>query len=418
MKLPFHPCFRASLAGLILTLISASAILAQVSTPPATSRAWVTAQGRVLKGALVSTSGVNAVLRLENGAQVAVPLATLSPSDQAFIRQQKSPAAPDGPRPSAPLTWPSIVIIDPKALNIVTGLQDAKQRQFHYESGSFEFIASAPLTGSVMKDVAIDFELVQAFFNQAPWGWQPKPKAGTHFRVFLTETLNDFIALGGNDTSGGGSKDDYIFTKFSGLGLEKIGQRYAFNARKKNEGDVIGLTFRLMMGDMNFLTYPWAEHGMEELTRKVAYHKGTLRFADLEKPLKERIDEDARIGVKLDADRLVAAVHMTWQEQRRDVSILRRQYYLDGLMLVYFFGFLDGDGKGTRLHQYFRSMAQDSLAWRAWRESGGKTTRPRDTGTYADWSLELLNTVIAGRTDAQLRAEMIAKFRTISVKLE
>jgi hypothetical protein len=65
-------------------------------------------------------------------------------------------------------------------------------------------------------------------------------------------------------------------------------------------------------------------------------------------------------------------------------------------------------------------MAREAMGWRAYRESGGKTPRPREnsTGSYPEWSAELLNEVIADRTDAHLRADMIAKFRTINVKLE
>lgn len=87
------------------------------------------------------------------------------------------------------------------------------------------------------------------------------------------------------------------------------------------------------------------------------------------------------------------------------------------LRLFYFFGHLDGDGKGTRLHQYFRTIAQESLKWREFNTSGGSAPRPRVTGYAADWAAELTNIVIAGRTDAQLREEIITKFKGIGVKL-
>lgn len=321
---------------------------------------------------------------------------------------------------NAAATWPAVITINPKALNILEGRQEPDKRQFHYRSGSFQFVAYAPLTGTVMKEVATDFELMEALFDQMPWGWQPKPKEGAHFRVFLTETMDDFIALGGNDSSSGGSKDDYIFTKFSSLGLKKVGPRYAFDAREKNEGDIIGLTFRQLMGEMRSLTYPWAALGMEELTRKVAYHRGTLRFTNLEKPLKERIAEQMKLGVKVEADQLITALHTPWKDLRGDVVALRRQNYLNGLLLVYYFGFLEGDGRGIPFHDYFRAIAKESLAWRAFRDSEGKSIRPRpqDSGSYPEWALIHQNALLRGRSDAQLRAELVAAFRRINVKLE
>jgi hypothetical protein len=89
---------------------------------------------------------------------------------------------------------------------------------------------------------------------------------------------------------------------------------------------------------------------------------------------------------------------------------LRRQYYFDGLLLVYYFGFLDGDGKGTRLHQYYQRIAQESLAART-----PGAAPPVNTAARAQ---ELIETIVAGRTDAQLHDDLVARFRAIGVKIE
>ena len=59
---------------------------------------------------------------------------------------------------NAAATWPAVITINPKALNILEGRQEPDKRQFHYRSGSFQFVAYAPLTGTVMKEVVTDFE--------------------------------------------------------------------------------------------------------------------------------------------------------------------------------------------------------------------------------------------------------------------
>jgi hypothetical protein len=372
----------------------------------------------MVKGILVSASDTSATLQLENGARTTVPITVLSKADQAYVQQQRASNANSGAALGAPadrpMTWPAEVIIDPKALNIVAGKQDAQARQYEYTSGSFQFISNAPLGSSAVKDIAVDFELMEAFFQQLPWGWQPKPKNGPYFRVLLPETKEDFVALGGIDNSTGGSRDDYIFKKLSAMGMTKVGNRYTLDPRQKEEGGVIGLTYRLLEGDMRAFTYPWTAMGMEELLHDVAYHKGTLRFSALEKPLKDWIDVEAKRSVTPDADRLISYLHMPWKDEHDNVVALRRQYYFDGLLLVYFFGFMDGDGKGTALHQYFAKVAEQGLARRAARESGNRVPAP--PGTYTAPG-DLITTLLGNRTDAQLREELIAKYRAIGVKL-
>ena len=373
----------------------------------------------------MEVNGAEVTLKMETGVISKVPLATHALSDQAYVKQRASKPAIAGAPSSgasktagAALAWPAAVTINPKALDITVGEQNAAKREYVYESGSFRYIAKAPLTGTVMKDVAGDFELASQFVRQLPWGWVPKPKDGGNFKVYLTETLQDFTDLGGNDTSGGGSKDDYVFVKMAGLGLKKVGPRYAFDARERSEGEVMGLTMHLLLGDMRSLLEPWSSIGLEEFIRKVAYHKGALRLSRLDAALKEKIVAENR--TKPDLERMIRLLHMPYKEQRNDVKQIRVENYFDAMMLVYFFGFMDGDGKGSRLHEYYRAAAQESLGWRAVRESNGQTPRPRPAGagSYPEWSAELMKIVIADRTDEQLRTEMAARFKAIGVKVD
>lgn len=384
-------------------------------------RVWKNQQGREIKASLVSVNGGEVLLKLESGTISKVPLVALSMPDQTFAIQSARPAAMSAttarpPVPVGGLTWPATVTINPKALEITVGTQNAAKREYEYNSGSFRYISKAPLSGTVVKEVAADFELAQQFMVQLPWGWLPQPRDGAAFKVYLTETLQDFIDLGGTDTSAAGSKDDYVFIKFTTLGLKKVGPRYAFDLRERTEGEVMGMTMRLLIDDMRGLMQAWSALGLEQFTRKVAYHKGTLKLSKLETSLKAAIAEEKR--AKPDAKRMMAYFHLPKKDTRGDVQQIRVENYFDAMLLFYFFGYLDGDGKGTRLHEYYRAIAQESLGWRAFRESNGKTPRPRSTGTYPEWADELMKILVADRTDDQLRAEIVAKFKAIGVKIE
>lgn len=387
-------------------------------------RVWTNQQGRTVKASLVEVSGTNIVLQLESGAKSTVSIATLATSDQIYLQAMKGATLPKSPLPLGAATaptgsqaWPTTVEVNPKALTIVEVLKDEAARKYHYQSGSFEYVSYAPLTGTVMKEVAADFELVRSLFSSLPWDWHPKPKEGTHFKVFLPETDEEFTALGGTDGSAAGSNEDYVFVRFSAMGFKKVGARYAYDARQKIEGQVVGMTTRLMLGDMRSLVHPWAMLGLEKFFRTVAYHKGTFSFLELESELKAVIKEDLDAGAKLDMKSLIASLHAPWSAQRDNAKQIRVQNYLNGLLLVYYFGFLENQGTG--FHQYMREAASEAMAWRAYRETNVKSGRPQDRSKNSeDIANGFLEKLLAGRNDEAMAASLTAGFKSIGIKFE
>lgn len=384
-------------------------------------RVWTNQQGRTVKAAFVEMQGANVVLLLENGVKTLVPMSTLAKSDQTYLQAMygkvvpsvaTSPVAPMGP-----LIWPGVLKVDPKVMVVTEGLQDEAGRNFHYQTGSFGFIAKAPLTPAVMREVAADFELTRLAIVSMPWSWHPKPKEGELFKVYLTETNEDYIQLGGDDNSAAGSKDDYVFVKFSSMGLKKVGPRYAYDSRQKAEGLVVGMTARLILGDIRGYIYPWASLGMEKFLRTVAYHNGGYNFTNPESALKAALKNDLAAGAKLSLKSLVIQCQTPASKQQNNAVQLRYQNYMEGMLLVYYFGFLEKQGTG--LHAYFRDAAQEALAWRAYRETDGKSGRPPSTGSNREeMAKQHLDKLLAGRDDAKLAADFAAGFKSIGIKFE
>ena len=207
---------RILLAALIVTSF------AQAQNQP---RTWTNQQGRSLKATLVEVSGANVVIQLENGTRSTVVLSTLSKADQDYVQALPKPAANAANPSNAALVWPKEAIsVDPKTIVIEEGLQDEKARRFHYTTGSFEYICTAPLAGTVMSEVAADFVLVEKAFKTLPWNFQPIPAQGQRFQIYLTETDEDYIALGGDDRSASTtSPDGKSLIRFRTLGLKKVG---------------------------------------------------------------------------------------------------------------------------------------------------------------------------------------------------
>ncbi len=63
------------------------------------ARTWTNSQGRTVEAEFDHEEGASVVLKLANGKTVPVPLATLSPADQAFVASTRKPAAPAAPPP-------------------------------------------------------------------------------------------------------------------------------------------------------------------------------------------------------------------------------------------------------------------------------------------------------------------------------
>jgi len=387
----------------------------------ATVRTWTNQQGRSVKASLVEVSGVNVVIQLENGSKSTVHLGTLSKADQDYLQRfQGTKPAAGGAAPvsaSGALVWPNVVLsVDPKTTLVTEGKLDAAARRYHYITGNFEFISTAQLAGTVMAEVAADFLITEKFFTSLPWNWNPRPKTGDRFIVYLAETDEDYITFGGGDRTSADIVGDNnnALIRFSSLGLKKVGARYQYDARAKDAGRVTSIVAYAMLDDVSGWLHPWTLQGMSNFLKFVAYQEnGTVRFTDLESPLKKSIKELTAGKVQLDLPRLIKYMRTPWKELRVDVGQFRLEQQLDFFLLVYYFGFLDGDGSGASLHQYYRNIFARAKKSRSTDEA---VSMLQASGMEKASPEEMLNKLFAGRDDARLTADMTEKFRNIGVR--
>lgn len=377
-----------------------------------TVRVWTNQQGRTVTASLVNATGTDVVIQLENGSQSTVPLKTLSQADQDYIAKLQAPAVVAGGAPvldmaNLPLEWPKDAItVDPKTLAVTAGLQDAAARRYHYTAGTFEFICTAPLAGTVMSEVAADFELVKRAFQRMPWGFDPKPAKSPFFQIYLTETDTDYIALGGDDRSASTtSADGKSLVRFRTLGLKKVGERYQFDARQKEPGQVTNMVAHVMTDSHARIFYPWSRLALEQFIRNIAYqNNGSLKFTELDSALKKEIKFRATAKAVINLPRMLKYMRQTWLEPSQGVVQIQHEQRLDAQLLMYFFGYLDGEGKGAGWHQYCRDVFKEPQV-------------ERNSDNYAK-GLNLLNQLIGNRDDARLAAEMTEKFKAIGIKLD
>lgn len=382
-------------------------------------RRWTNQQGQSVEAAFGGIAEGKVALKLQNGTVSYVPLEILSKADQDYIQSVRDKTGSTlrntaaASTKDAVLHWPQgILAIDPKTVNVVPGDQKAAERKYHYRTDAFEFIANAPLAGSVVSEIATDFELVRGAFTRMPWGWEPKPLTSSHFQIYLTETDDDYFAMGGDDRSSASSKNDKTFIKFRALGLKKVGSRYQYDSRLMEPGRVTSLTTRVMLWDVRMMLLPWSLNGMENFMRHIAYqNNGTMKFQDLESVLKKEIKIQAGYGAQLNLPGMLRYLREDWNTRSTaSVSKIQIQCKLDSMLLLYYFGYLDGDGTGTALHRYYSGAFKGAPDGAGTISVEGRSRNPYTIGK------ELLDGLLAGRDDATLAAEMDAKFQSIGLK--
>lgn len=400
------------MSRLVRAAVTALALAALHNSPAQDGqlRTWTNLEGRTVRASLIEANATHVRLQLENGTQSAVAISTLSADDQAFLkvtggRTAVQPmAAPGG----GGLQWPGVISVKPRELDISIGKQDDAARRYHYNSGSFEFISTAPLTNAVVREVAADFELVREAIRQLPWNWAPQPREGPFFRIFMAETFEDYVALGGGDTRGT-IKDDNGITRFDSIGLKKVAQRYAFDRREKSDGELVTLVTQLLTADMRGYMTPWSYDGLTHFLRDVAYQNGKLSFQGLESSMKRMLKD--REKYKFEADRLMTCLQSDWNQRTSDADLIRHREITDGMLLFYFFGYMDGDGTGAGLHAYFKDVAKAGHAYLTRDPNRSRDSAEVQRKTYLD-------RLVAGRSMEQIKAEIVAKYRAYGIKFE
>ncbi|SKA99246.1 SLA1 homology domain 1, SHD1 [Prosthecobacter debontii] len=378
-------------------------------------RVWTSQDGRTVTASLVAVQGGQVTLQLANGNRSTVAVGALSQVDQAFLENAAQPSSATTSSARDKLTWnPEVLSIDPKTLEVKEGDQRATTRRYHYQVENFEFISTAPLAKSVMAEVAGDFILTEKYLKAQPWDWSPKPKSGDRFIIYMAETDSDYRELGGSDSNASEMVNDACLIRFRSLGLKKVGARYQYDSREKEPGRITGIVAYGMLYDVNGWTQPWTGWGFTNFLRFVAYqNNGTVRSTELVSSLRKAVKDAAdQSQVSLDLPRMLK--YMRPGPRGSDVKS-RLEQQMDSYLLIYYFGYLDGDGTGSGLHEYYRNIFDRSKRSRS---PDAAAARLQAAGLESASPEQLLTRLLKDRDDATLAADMKEKFKGIGIRFE
>lgn len=434
------------------------------ATAMAPGRSWMNTQGKVIDAEMVAADANTVSLKLKDGSVVPVPIVSLSPVDQAFVRSRvKSDALAAQRTPVEKRVWPELVQVPTSEIEKVE-LVTTDQPGFIYSSPSFEFTSESKLLPSLIKEVARTFEATKRLVEALPWGIECRPPEGLErYLAALYQTRESYRAAGGPENSGGVymSGDKTFRIPFESLGIKRLGESYTRDADFSNDTLVHEITHQLMHDYLPFLPM-WAVEGTAEFTEMMPYKSGTFRVGNHEKAVTEYLGGSSRkISAKL--PRLHELFRMTrseWGKQSDSGSArtgeLTRQHelYQQSALLVYYFNFLDGE-LGKRGHRWMRFMDAvrgETLKWQVYhrdfavylkqqdeflklpgvkRIDGGRIEYPSNLtpplppqspeGVDRDYSEQTpfkhLGLLLDGRTEAEVEHEMLSRFTGIGLKI-
>jgi len=230
-----HPLHRTlPLAALLILILTVTIPLS------AEERSWTNSGGKTIVATLVEIAGESAVLQM-NGNNFEVPIATLSPTDQEFIRNWKKsdmtdPSKDGEIKANWDSPWPKLVSIDiDQEIEVLK--EDEAAKEYIYASPHYEFICDVKLNTSLVKRFSLLFEATNQVCRELPLG-MVKPFRQERHKIHLFETREAYISKGGPPDSAGvyisrGGEGD-ILIPLTSLGVKKVGSNYSVDYDKEN----------------------------------------------------------------------------------------------------------------------------------------------------------------------------------------
>jgi hypothetical protein len=374
--------------------------LPQLPTPEP-PRAWKSVEGQTFNATLLSFDGTIAIFKMANGQRAQAPFARLSPEDQKYLTdwQKKQPIR---------VVLPDIIGVETANVKAEVVSEDAVNEKFVYRTQHFEFESQGKFNQTLLREVGRNFEATYELLRALPWGVDPKPSTGTHFKAKLFKTKEAYYASGAIPNSGGyyNGRDGTFYVPFDNIGVKAVGKSYAKDDDFRYDTMVHELTHQMMHFWLGALPQ-WVVEGTAEYTSTLPLKTGKFRVSAAKNGLKDYTEflKNRVVGgvpEPYPLEKLFRVTNREWAGILASDPTISRRLYFTSYLLVYYFMHMDGAGDGQRFVRYFREVG----------EMRKNNPRLSEEDTAA-----ALNILLDGRSEADLMKQIRSGYARVGIRL-
>ncbi|MBX7209571.1 MAG: hypothetical protein K1X78_14740 [Verrucomicrobiaceae bacterium] len=322
---------------------------------------------------LRSLSGWNAEPARQTGGRqgaIVAPKQTTTPKLQAEEVVETDPDAPvalgslklDPVEFPAEKSWPRLVALQGNP-TVEIMQEDADADRFIYRSPHYEFQSDTRLGADVVREFARVFEATHMAVCKLPLDLRPAPEnLRERFTARIFRSDQAYREAGGMEGSAGCYKraEKCVLVPLDSLGVKVLqgGRTIMDRGGAANATLIHEITHQMMNHWLPRLPV-WYAEGAAEYMVVGDYLHGRFSFGQIESLLQQYLSRRRAPGGSLRVlppGELMALEPADWSRTLAGDHNASRQNYISALLLTFYFHHLDGDGSGSGIVPYLRSI--------------------------------------------------------------
>lgn len=332
-----------------------------VWTTSVNARIWTNALGRTFEAEFVRLDGKGgAIFTLPNGRQFSMPVAELSPGDQARLKGGGQAPKSEVVATSFGSPWPREIRLDgPVGCKIIS--EDAAAGRYIYESPGYRFTSDSRITDDALRNFAVMFEATRKYAKSLPISLVGAARGGGRLDIHLFGTMRAYVRAGGPPNSAGVFSRGIVLVPMESLGLKDVGTGFSLDARRHNKVLVHELAHQLTP-EVYFApgARGWFSEGLAEYISITPYTWGYFNtdvHGNVVKAYATSQGTDGSGGRAIGSDIVAPELRSFLLMPYETFSGKNANFnYAMGLLLTHYFFHMEGGGKAARITKFLQGL--------------------------------------------------------------
>lgn len=323
------------------------------------ARTWTNAYGRTFEAELLQRDGNAVVFSLPDGRRFSMPLAELSPADQAVVQGGGHSGPSEIVAASFGKPWPRQVrLAGPVPCKVVA--EDLQKRRFVYESPNYRFTCDARVTDDALRNFAVMFEATRKYAMDLPLSLGGMPRNGK-LDVLLFGSQLAYVRAGGMPGSAGCFTRGVVLVPMESLGLIEGRTGFSLDISRQNSVLVHELAHQLTPGAYFAPgARGWFSEGLAEYMAVTPYNWGYFSPDIHGNAVKSHVTTRGSaalpgraLGTTITGPRLRHFFLMPYREFSGTNANLN---YGLGLLVTHYFLHMADSGQATRITRFLKDL--------------------------------------------------------------